>query len=68
LASIYPTSCARSAANTGRRAESGSIVVGFVAGAFLGAVLYMRIGFWSVLPFTLAILYLASLAFRKQFI
>ena len=48
--------------------KSGSIVVGFVAGAFLGAVLYMRIGFWSVLPFTLAILYLASLAFRKQFI
>ena len=48
--------------------KSGSIVGGFVAGAFLGAVLYMRIGFWSVLPFTLAILYLASLAFRKQFI
>lgn len=48
--------------------KSGSIVVGFVLGAFLGAVLYMRVGFWSVLPFTLVMLYLASLSFRKQFI
>ncbi|WER47499.1 YoaK family protein [Cupriavidus sp. WKF15] len=48
--------------------KSGSIVAGFVAGAFLGAVLYMRIGFWSVLPFMMVTLYLASLSFRKQFI
>lgn len=48
--------------------KSGSIVGGFVLGAFLGAVLYMRLGFCSVLPCMLAILYLASLSFRKQFI
>jgi uncharacterized membrane protein YoaK (UPF0700 family) len=48
--------------------KSGTIVAGFVIGAFLGAVLYMRLGFWSVLPFVLAVLYLAGLSFRKQFI
>ena len=46
--------------------KSGSIVAGFVLGALLGAVLYMKLGFWSVLPFTLATLYLASLSFRQQ--
>ena len=34
--------------------------------AFLGAVLYHHLGFWSVLPFMLTVLYLASLAFRQQ--
>jgi len=48
--------------------KSGVIVAAFVLGAFLGAGLYMRLGFWSVLPFVLSVLYLASLAFRKQFI
>lgn len=48
--------------------KSGSIVLGFVLGAFLGAVLYMQIGFWSVLPFILIIAYLASLSFRKHFV
>jgi uncharacterized membrane protein YoaK (UPF0700 family) len=48
--------------------KSGSVVAGFVIGAFLGAVLYMRLGFWSVLPFMLVVLYLAGLSFRKQFI
>lgn len=48
--------------------KSGSVVGGFVLGAFLGAVLYMHFGFWSVLPFMLVVLYLASLSFRKQFI
>nr|WP_315595256.1 YoaK family protein [uncultured Cupriavidus sp.] len=47
--------------------KSGSIVLGFVLGAFLGAVLYMQIGFWSVLPFIVIIAYLASLSFRNQF-
>jgi uncharacterized membrane protein YoaK (UPF0700 family) len=48
--------------------KSGSVVIGFVFGAFVGAVLYMNIGFWSVLPFVLPVLYLASVAFRRQFI
>jgi len=46
--------------------RSGSIVGGFVLGAFVGAVLYHHMGFWSVLPFMLTVLYLASLAFRQQ--
>lgn len=48
--------------------KSGSVVGGFVFGAFAGAMLYMRLGFWSVLPFQLAVLYLAGVSFRKQFI
>ncbi|MCU0937581.1 MAG: DUF1275 domain-containing protein [Burkholderiaceae bacterium] len=48
--------------------KSGSVVGGFVFGAFVGAVAYMHVGFWSVLPFVLAVLYLASVSFRKQFI
>lgn len=48
--------------------KSGSIVLGFVLGAFLGAVLYMQIGFWSVLPFIVIIAYLASLSFRNKFV
>lgn len=48
--------------------KSSSVVVGFVFGAFVGAVLYMNLGFWSVLPFVGAVLYLASVAFRRQFI
>lgn len=47
--------------------KSGSIIFGFVAGAFFGALLYMRFGFLSVFPFTLAVLYLASLSFRRKF-
>lgn len=48
--------------------KSGSIVAAFILGALLGAVLYVYLGFWSVLPFLLAVLYLASLSFRKRFI
>ena len=48
--------------------KSGSVVLGFVLGAFLGALLYMQIGFWSVLPFIVIIAHLASLSFRKQFV
>ncbi|KWR89081.1 YoaK family protein [Cupriavidus sp. IDO] len=47
--------------------KSASVVVGFVIGAFLGASLYVAIGFWSVLPFILPIAYMARLAFRNQF-
>lgn len=50
-----------------QRAVLLTSVGGFVLGAFLGVALYMRWGFWSVLPFMLAVLYLASLSFRRQF-
>jgi uncharacterized membrane protein YoaK (UPF0700 family) len=49
-----------------RLANSGSVVSGFIIGAFLGALLYMHIGFWSVLPFILAILLLAGQVFRGR--
>lgn len=48
--------------------KSGSVVAAFIFGAFVGAMLYMSIGFWSVLPFLLAVLYMASVSFRRQFI
>ncbi|MGB3291310.1 MAG: YoaK family protein [Burkholderiaceae bacterium] len=48
--------------------KSGSIILGFVSGAFVGAMLYAQVGFWSVLPFVIAVLYLALLSFRRQFI
>lgn len=47
--------------------KSASVVLGFVSGAFLGATLYLTIGFWSVFPFILPIVYLARLAFRNEF-
>jgi uncharacterized membrane protein YoaK (UPF0700 family) len=48
--------------------KSGSVVLGFVLGALVGAVLYTHFGFWSVLPFVLIVLYLASVSFREQVI
>ena len=42
-------------------------MLGFVSGAFLGATLYVTIGFWSVFPFMLPIAYPARLAFRNEF-
>ncbi len=47
--------------------KSASVVIGFVIGAFLGASLYVTIGFWSVLPFILPVAYMARMAFRNQF-
>lgn len=48
--------------------KSLSIVVGFVAGAFLGAILYVTLGFWSVGFFIIPVLYLSWLALQQQFI
>lgn len=47
--------------------KSLSIVMGFVAGAFLGAILYVSLDFWSVIFFILPILYLAYLASQQRF-
>lgn len=58
---------ARTRANFQALLKSASVVVGFVIGAFLGASLYVTIGFWSVFPFILPIAYMARLAFRNQF-
>jgi len=58
---------ARTRANCHDLFKSASIVIGFVIGAFLGASLYVAIGFWSVLPFILPIAYMARAAFRNEF-
>lgn len=39
--------------------HSLALVMSFVTGAFLGTILYIWIGFWSIAPFILPVLYLA---------
>lgn len=47
--------------------KSLSIVLGFVVGAFLGAILYVKFNFWSVAFFIVPVLYLAFLAAQQRF-
>lgn len=47
--------------------KSASIVIGFVIGALMGAVLYVYFDFWSVAPFILPILYFSYLASQQKF-
>lgn len=55
------------AANRASLLKSASIVIGFVIGALMGAVLYVYFDFWSVAPFILPILYFSYLASRQKF-
>lgn len=55
------------AANRASFLKSASIVIGFVIGAFLGAILYVYFDFWSVAPFILPILYFSYLASQQKF-
>ena len=48
--------------------HSLSIVIGFVTGAFLGAVLYVYLDFWSVAFFIAPVLYLSYLAAKQRFL
>ncbi|MGA6135537.1 YoaK family protein [Acinetobacter dispersus] len=48
--------------------QSLSIVVGFIVGAFLGAILYVYLDFWSVAFFIIPVLYLAYLAAHHRFV
>lgn len=47
--------------------QSLSIVSGFIIGAFLGAILYLYLDFWSVAFFIAPVLYLAYLAKNNRF-
>lgn len=58
----------RSADNRSKLEHSLSIVLGFVIGAFLGAILYVYLDFWSVGFFILPVLYLSFLASQNRFI
>ncbi|ODV41421.1 hypothetical protein AWV79_36415 [Cupriavidus sp. UYMMa02A] len=58
---------ARTPANARDLLKSASIVIGFVIGAFMGASLYVAIGFWSVFPFIIPVVYMARAAFRNEF-
>ncbi|MDT8169106.1 YoaK family protein, partial [Acinetobacter baumannii] len=55
------------AANRASLLKSASIVIGFVIGALMGAVLYVYFDFWSVAPFILPILYFSYLASQQKF-
>lgn len=57
----------RSAEHRHQLWKSFSIVMGFVIGAFLGAVLYVYLDFWSVIFFIIPIVYLAYLASQQRF-
>lgn len=58
----------RSLDNRSKLEHSLSIVLGFVIGAFLGALLYVYLDFWSVAFFILPVLYLSFLASQDRFI
>lgn len=47
--------------------HSFALVASFVIGAFLGAVLYVKLSFWSIGLFVLPVLYLSVLARNKEF-
>lgn len=47
---------------------SSTVVFSFVIGAFAGALLYLYIGFWSIAPFIIAILYLAFKTRNVQYL
>ncbi len=60
----------RSSCNMESLKHSLAFVLSFVGGAFLGTILYIQIGFWSIAPFILPVLYLAfavrSGEFRRE--
>ena len=58
----------RTSENQLKLLQSLSIVLGFVIGAFLGALLYLYLDFWSVAFFIAPVLYLSYLAANKRFI
>lgn len=58
----------RTVGNRGKLEHSFSIVLGFVIGAFLGAISYVYLDFWSVAFFTIPVFYLSFLALKGKFI
>jgi len=54
--------------NAKKLGHSSALVISFVVGALLGAVLYVKLGYWAVGLFVLPVLYLAWLARDKSFL
>ena len=58
----------RTADNGRKLAHSSVLVVSFLVGALVGALLYMQLNFWAVGVFVLPVLYLAVMARDKGFL
>ena len=58
----------RSADNAKKLGHSAALVVSFVIGALLGAVLYVNLSYWAVGLFVIPVLYLSLLARNPEFL
>ena len=58
----------RSADNAKKLGHSAALVISFVIGALLGAVLYVNISYWAVGLFVIPVLYLSILARDPKFL
>ncbi len=58
----------RTSENAKKLGHSSALVISFVIGALLGAVLYVKLSYWAVGLFVLPVIYLAFLARDKEFL
>ena len=58
----------RSADNAKKLGHSAALVISFVIGALLGAVLYVNLSYWAVGLFVIPVLYLSLLARDSEFL
>lgn len=58
----------RSADNAKKFGHSAALVISFVIGALLGAVLYVNLSYWAVGLFVIPVLYLSLLARNSEFL
>ena len=58
----------RSADNAKKLGHSAALVISFVIGALLGAVLYVNLSYWAVGLFVIPVLYLSLLARNPEFL
>ena len=58
----------RSADNAKKLGHSAALVISFVIGALLGAVLYVNLSYWAVGLFVIPVLYLSLLARNSEFL
>lgn len=58
----------RTADNARKLANSSALVISFVVGALLGALLYVQLSYWAVGLFVLPVIYLSFLARDSEFL
>lgn len=58
----------RTAENARKLANSSALVISFVVGALLGALLYVQLSYWAVGLFVLPVIYLSFLARDSEFL